>query len=516
MQTVRLDMAKLMAAFLECPLASLKDLANGSRIAVALWKVNREQFPFYDANSALFISNRKSSDSLTLSEYQEDNKRVWLKIVGSLAAAPLEGMQSLLEDFEAKYLERAVEGDEDALEYFWLLFFDFLSRANYLVYRKFEAQHRAILARLQQAASQFDEGAHRDASRSPTSGSLAAHNGPRSAQLIAESPARSNGREGRRDYLVTDKSIQDLVGLIEALEGQLQLVREDLLIKERENCELKDRLSALKAEKKQLHEEGLAKDKSIERLAFKVDKLELAVDESWDREDRLKLLMSSKKIEDLETEIDELQKKNAFLQRRIDDLLLVQSLQGTPEQLESEDKQRSAAKTLTLENELLKDKLKILEQGADSLTVKLLKEKETSSRLAEQVQDCGRQLTQKEIGIKSLASERDSLLKENQHLREVIQFKDSQFRGLEQDFSKIVDSGEQAGKRAQLPADQAAEDSVLELVKVCKEVNRYYKEELMCLYNLFHDHFVNQLTGSNLDDLVKKKLAELNRANFAV
>lgn len=117
------------------------------------------------------------------------------------------------------------------------------------------------------------------------------------------------------------------------------------------------------------------KDKSIERLCYKVEKLELAVDESWDKEDRLKLLISTRKIEDLYTEIDELQKKNSYLQRRIDDLMMVQHLQGSPVNLESDEKQRSTVKTLTLENELMKDKLKILEQGSDSLSSKLLKEK---------------------------------------------------------------------------------------------------------------------------------------------
>lgn len=55
--------------------------------------------------------------------------------------------------------------------------------------------------------------------------------------------------------------------------------------------------------------------------------------------------------------------------------MMVQHLQGSPVNLESDEKQRSTVKTLTLENELMKDKLKILEQGSDSLSSKLLKEK---------------------------------------------------------------------------------------------------------------------------------------------
>lgn len=505
-------MAQLMGDFLQSPVTSLKDMANSSIIAVALWKVNREQFPFYDTNSDMFISNRKSSDSVTMSEYRDENRKVWTKIIAGLAAVSLDGWPAMLEDFKCRWLDKAVDGDEDALEYFWLLFFEFLSKANYLAFKKVEPRYLAIIGRLKDAAC--ESGSVGSGSKQVSVKSTGPLSGLRfSNQKVIESPTRAPNFECHKEYVVTDKSLQDLVLLVDDREGQLQLLREDLLFKERENNSLKDKINLLKADKKQLQEEILEKDKSIERLTFKVDKLELAVDQSWDKEDRMKVIISNRKIEDLYSEIDELQKKNSYLQRRIDDLMMVQNLGSNPEQLESEEKQRSIVKTLSLENDLIKDKLKILEQGSDSLTNKLLKEKEITNRLVEQIQDFNKILTQKEISIKGLINEKESLQKENLHLREVVQYKDYQFKGLEKDFSKIVDSGDKNG-RNHAQHEQTTDDNVLELVKVCKEVNRYYKEELMCLYNLFHDHFVNQLTGTSLDDMIKKKLSELHRDKF--
>lgn len=496
MESIRQDMTQLMAEFVESPLTSFKDLANASRIALALYRLNKEQFPFYDPQSDMCIQVRKSSDPMTIYDYNHENRKVWTILTNCLSSVAIDGWPNIIEEFRTKYMDKAIEGDEDALEYFWLVFFEFLSKANYLVFKKFEDRYNKITSRLREIAQ--DSASKWSGSKQNITGSHLSND----YRLVQRSPGPSN-----------DRSVQDLLQIVNDRDVCLQVLREDLISKERENSELRDKVASLRVEKKNLHEQLAARDAHVERLQFKIDKLELAVDDSFDKDDRIKIIMSQAKIDELYREIDELQKKSSYLQRRNDDLLMAQHQGQGPrlELVESEDRHRSEVTTLSLEIDLLRDKVKILEEGSENLTNKLLKQKEQYNRLLEQIEEYSKMLAQKEINIKALMTEKESLVKYNLHLRDQLILKETQCKGLEKEYSKIIESGEKMARSPYVSHEQATDDSVLELVKVCKEVNRCYKEELMCLYNLLHDHFVNQLTGTSLEELVKKRLAERNR-----
>ena len=512
MESIHKDMTRLMGEFLESSLASLKDLANGSRFAVALWKLNREQFPFYDVNSEMCISHKKAAEGMTMLDYRADNRRVWVNILTCIAAVAIEGWPDYVQEFQTKFLDRAIDGETEALEYLWLFFFTFVRDANFLAFRKFETRYNEISERIKEVIqeSPSNTSESRKNQQSNSTGKYLAM--VTKSKNFSASPERtSQNFVFDQEYFAPEKRVQELVQLVNDRDVEIQILREDLLFKEKENNDLKGKLGGLKADKKTLQEELQEKERRVSCLAFKVETLEAATDKSSDKAEIMHLMLAQAKIEDLYAEIDGLQKKNAYLQRRIDDLQMTKSMPTEEHQSEADDRGKALLKTLAMENDLVKGKLKTLEQNTDALSSKLLKEKDVSAKLAEQIQELHKSMTQKEIAIKGLANEKESLLKDNQHLREVIIIKDSQFKGLEIDYSRSVNSSEHAKGQRQDSDRKPAEDGNLELVKVCKEVNRYYKEEIMCLYNLFHDTFVNQLTGTTLDDLIKKRLAEAGR-----
>lgn len=223
-------MAQLMGEFLQTSMKSLKDLSNASIITIALWKINKNDFPFYDSNSNMFISSRKSSESMTISEYREQNKMIWFKLLKCIASFHIESLKPLLEEFQTAYFEKALEGDEDALEYFWLLFFEFFSKTSYLVFKKFEGRYQEIINRLKELASD---------SSSKCSGNKLPQSSPESPcshsalHLVRGSHSRNADIAGSKQYQITEKSVQDLVMLVDDRDSQLQLLREDLLFRER-------------------------------------------------------------------------------------------------------------------------------------------------------------------------------------------------------------------------------------------------------------------------------------------
>jgi hypothetical protein len=147
-----------------------------------------------------------------------------------------------------------------------------------------------------------------------------------------------------------------------------------------------------------------------------------------------------------------------------------------------------------------------------TLSDKLLKEKDANSKYAEQFEQIHRVLTQKEISSKSLLYEKDALTRENEQLRQNILNMEFQIKKQEVDYSNILKSGHenyQTSKQSLPPAKQdPAGDSNLELIRVCKEVNKSYLQELTCVYGLLHDSFVSELTGTSLHEIVRKRLED--------
>lgn len=111
------------------------------------------------------------------------------------------------------------------------------------------------------------------------------------------------------------------------------------------------------------------------------------------------------------------------------------------------------------------------------------------------------------------------MVKENEHLKEKVVSYEFQLKKMELDYTSILNAGQnhyESAKRC-IPdkgAVDSSHDQNLELIKVCKEVNKSYLTELNCVYSLLHDTFVSELTGTGLRDLIRKRLEDENKFKF--
>ena len=104
------------------------------------------------------------------------------------------------------------------------------------------------------------------------------------------------------------------------------------------------------------------------------------------------------------------------------------------------------------------------------------------------------------------------MMRENEHLKEKIINNEFQLKKQEVDYSNILKNGQdqyQYSKQSLPPTKlDPTGDANLELIRVCKEVNKSYLQELTCVYGLLHDSFVSELTGTSLHEIVRKRLED--------
>lgn len=514
----RQDLLNVMSTVYGSKLESLKDIGQASRLAVTLWKLDADQFPFLDEKSPFFMGTGHKQQ-ISFQEFKQENRNLWKKILACLAAVPLADWTDCLQEMEGDFLERFLESDEVATEYFCIIFLLFLREAYPLIFRKLESRYPQTLENYLSKSRYFKSGSKADTFFTPRSRRLSGE------PLTGNSPNMMQSEPKRgREHFVTDQSIQDLLKTITQRETDLQIVREDLLAREKEVADLQDRLLGSRAEVRNLREEVESKEAAVYRLSFKIETLESAVEQQLDSKTNLSLGLANTKIEDLYVEIDQLHRKNADLQHKYEMSILSKRLPREVDgslggHFDEDERQKAETRRVHLQNQILEDKVKVLEGNNCTLSEKLLRERDTNSRFAEQFQEIHRVLTQKEINIKSLQSEKESLAKENEHLKDTVVTREFEIKKLELDFTNILSSGQAKYETTKknlpsLATGCPSTDANLELIKVCKEVNKSYLRELTCVYSLLHDSFVSELTGTSLHEMVRKRLEEDNRSRL--
>jgi chromosome segregation ATPase len=294
------------------------------------------------------------------------------------------------------------------------------------------------------------------------------------------------------------------------------VLTEDLIFKEKQVNSLHDKVATMKAEKSTLQDEVETKTIQVCRLAEQVERQDHILQQQCDTRSKHSMDLANHKICDLQSEVDELQKKNLYLQRRMDDMLLTRRLAGdgvalSQESIEDEERRESTVRTLNRENELLKSKLALSDKNLDAVSDKMLRWKEQVDISERIITELHAELTKKEIQTTALLNEKKSLSEANEELRDAVVKKNFELKKLESDFKRAIDESLKHDNLRSPSQARPADDGNLELVKVTKEVNRMLTKELECLYCLLHDTFVSELTGRTLDEMIKSKLVDRNR-----
>lgn len=468
-----------------------------------LYRLDKELFPFYDEKSSLFIGSNVTlsrREAQSFEEYRLENRGQWQRIFSLLSKVDVEDWNTSLEEFEQDQFEAFLNSNEVAVEYFCIIFVYFISKASPLTFKRLQIKYPESVSAVMHIWAE-------QGSAKKSSGSSAKH--------LQQSPEQILTHLKKKDYVVTDKSIQDLVKYISELQNETSVMREELVFKEKETFEIHDKIIALKLEKKNLREELEQQHSNVHRLNFKLQELQRGLNERPESPAKVSLEIANRKIEDLYIEIDHLQRKNSDLEHKIHNLNLSRHAPGSDlrNSTDSEaERIKERVRCLQLENRLLEDKVKVLETNANTLSEKLLKEKENLSRSSDQLSEVHRVLTQKEISLKASTNERDAMSRDNERLRDAVIEKELQLKRLEIEFNTIIKRGETMRFSAKGNSNSdSAEDANLELIKICKEVNSNYLKELNCVYGLLHDTFVSELTGTTLDELIKKRLVENQR-----
>jgi hypothetical protein len=493
----------LLSSLAESRLDSLKDLVQANRMALLLYRLDKELFPFYDERSPLYLGSNNShsrKEAQSFEEHRLENRAHWQRIISLLSKIEVEDWRSSLDEFQQDQLEAFLNLNEVAVEYFFIIFIYFLSKAAPLTFKRLQIKYPEAVSAVMQTWEEQNSGKK---------------NRGNSSFHLQQSPQQILNHMKKKDYLVTDKSIQDLVKFISELQNEASVIREELVFKEKETFELHDKVNALRLEKKNLKEDLEQQYANVQRLNFRLESYQRGIDESPESPTKASLEIANLKIEDLYTEIDHLQRKNADLEHKIHNLNLSKHAPGLRDSGDSDsDRFKERIRCLQIENKLLEGKVVVLENNANMLSDKLLKEKENSSRLSDQILEVHKVLTQKEISLKAALNDREAMAKDNERLRDTLIEKDQQLKRLEIEFNTIVKKGENMRFSAKsMGLSDPTEDSNLELIKICKEVNRNYLKELNCVYGLLHDTFVSELTGTTLAELIKKRLEEEQRPN---
>ena len=506
MSTGRHELVEVMrTAMSSNSLETLTDINKYSIVAIALWNLDKTLFPFYEQHSHFYLNG---GDNIGV-DYKGQNRNSWNKILKCLAMVDIPEWKACIDEFQSDMLIRFLEGEEIGLLYFCLLFLMFFKEIAPMKFKQLENKYSAILNKYLDQSSQFKSGSKASEFMTPRS--------KKSVPYMTTSPESIDVSIRRgREHLVTDQSIQDLLKIISQRESDLQITREDLLAREKNLAELQDKLSQARSDVKQAKDELHLKEAMIYKLSFRIETLEKAGEATEDRVARHSLNLANNKIDDLYVEVEQLQRRNADLQHKYNQAILAKRIpneQYRDNDLgDEEEKVRAEIRKARLENQILEDKVKNVELNNLTLSDKLLKEKEANTNYAQQFQQLHRVLTQKEINTKSLQNEKDAMMRENEHLKEKIINNEFQLKKQEVDYSNILKNGQdqyQYSKQSLPPTKlDPTGDANLELIRVCKEVNKSYLQELTCVYGLLHDSFVSELTGTSLHEIVRKRLED--------
>lgn len=493
----------VMSTLFETKLSSLKEVAYASSFSFVLWRIDKDKFPFLRDSSPFYIGTGKK-EATSLEEFRKENRAKWEIILTCLQTFQIGEWSQFIEEFRLKDLDKLVCYEEQALQYFCFMFISFLKELDLPVTKTLEKLHpQAFASVLTKSYSN-----NKDPKKT--------HSTPISDRFEKSPDYYFKEIANNRDFYVTDKSIQDLLNVINNLQAQNATLRSDLISKEKESLLLEERVSSLKKDTKHLQSELESRDSIINRLQFKIESLENSCSEEGEN---LSLKIANDKIEDLYREVDLLQKRNCLLQSRLDSysMRFQQPLAANIEEQEEElERTKNHLRCSQLEKATLEEKLQVLEQKLSQISEKLLKERDANGKINQELMELHRVITQKELAISSLTNERAALESEKDRYMEMLLQKDCQIRNIEREYSDIVRSGNNSMNTSRRNLEQLSspDDPNLELVQVCKQVNKNFMNELKCVYSLLHDVFVTELTGVNLSELVKKRLAESQSANL--
>ena len=495
----------VMSSIFETKLSSLKEIAYASSFSFVLWRIDKEKFPFLRDSSPFYIGTGKK-EATSMEEFRKENRAKWEIILSCLQTFQIGEWSQFIEEFRQKDLDRFISYEEQALQYFCLMFISFLKELDLPITKTLEKLHPQAFASV--LAKSYSYSNNKDLKKT--------HSTPISDRFEKSPDYYFKEIANNRDFYVTDKSIQDLLNVINNLQSQNATLRSDLISKEKESLLLEERVSGLKKDTKHLQAELEMRDSVISRLQFKIENLETSCSEEGEN---LSLKIANDKIEDLYREVDMLQKRNYLLQSRLDSYAM--RFQQPPtanfeEQEEELERTKNHLRCSQLEKATLEEKLQVLEQKLSQISEKLLKERDANGKINQELMELHRVITQKELAISSLANERSALEGEKDRYIEMLLQKDCQIRNIEREYSDIVRSGNNSmnASRRNLEQLSSPDDPNLELVQVCKQVNKNFMNELKCVYSLLHDVFVTELTGVNLSELVKKRLAESQSTNL--
>jgi hypothetical protein len=483
---------------------SLRDITSGQRFATLLFSLDAKAFPFCSKDSAFYIGEIKDQPR-TVDQYRVEEKYKWLKIISCLTTVdPLDSDKSL-EEFKRTDLDSFLKENETSLLYFATLIIIKLTQMYPKIASRAEKEHpesfqtmmrRSVYESNKKGTS---EKGHESKEYSTTS--------------VQESPTRKQRYSygEKKDYLITDKSVKDLVNTISEMKKESTYLKEEVVYKQNETMALQEKVKNLTSELRMKDEELESKENMVFRLGSKLEMIErIQNDQRMSINDKrdLEITMQKNRIEDLEAEIDGLMKQNQQLKHRYEQLSLKDRMpMESPmdfDQEESIETLKMELKMKHMQIEVYKGKMEAMEHGITGYENRLLKEREENKRITEGHKEVHKALTERDMTNRRLQSELNSKTKELEHLKDRLVTKEFEVKRLEQDYCKVVQNYKCEAQSIKTTTEK--EDSVHQLVAVSKEMNRCYFAELKILYSLLHDTFVSELTGESLQQVVSRML----------
>lgn len=479
----------LMSSILECNMERMADIIRFPKgIASFLWKIDNDVFGFYKENSKWFIDERGSSSSCSNEEYMDTCKRIWIKILQNIKELNFdEEMTNCFHEFQYKMFDAFMKGSSKDVEVFCVLFILLLKKISPLTFRRLELKHPAQVSEVLSNSELFN---------------------------IRRSFEYSPDEKRKRDYMVTDKSIQELVNRISGLEGEKKMLEQEGVFREKEVIDLKEKESDFRKEKKELIDLLEDKENELNRMRMKIGYLEEDLKLKGDnREHKDQIDSFKRRIDELMAEIERLQKKNRDLEDKISGMLLSNRLVKDPISFnyeESEEMLVARLRNKDKEVKVLKDQIVMLESRLDSATEGYLREKEKIKKIGEEKRGCEERMVGLEVEIRGKCIDVDSLKKQIEMLENVIVRKEYDMKQLQFEYQTMIRNGTSVAGGASSSGLTIGKETqeTIELVKVCKEVNHCYLKELECVYALLHDTFVGELTGTSINEIVKKRMEE--------
>jgi chromosome segregation ATPase len=504
MQLKEEEILELFNTCLNYKYSRLKDITSGQRFASLLYSIDPKAFPFLSADSVFYIGEIKQQPR-TLEQYRQDEKYKWLKIISCLTTVDRMDSDKSLEEFKKSDLDSFLNDNEISVLYFATLIIIKLTQMYPKIASKAEKEQPHSYQTMMRRSVY-------ESNRKDSSQKLRQSN-EYSTTSVQESPPRKQRYSFRekKDYIITDKSVKDLVKTISELQKESTFLKEEVLYKQNESFALQEKVKNLTTELRLKDEELESKENMIFRLGSKLEAIErIQKDERMSTNDKrdLEITVQKNKIEDLYAEIDTLMKQNQHLKHRYEQLSLkdrmpVELPDGFDDEVSTETL-KMQLKNTQLEIEVYKGKMEALEHGITGYEIRLLKEREENKRITDGHKEIHKALTERDLMNKRLQSELSGKSKELEHLKDRLVQKEFELKRLEHDYVKVVQNYKCEAQSIKTTTEK--EDSVHQLVAVSKEMNRCYLAELKILYSLLHDTFVSELTGESLQQVVNRML----------